>query len=244
MSLSAQDLREAVRQHLYAHLGPAGEAEVLEGNPLPGSPVQRLDLPFFYPEGPLTVAVFATIGASAFAMPDGGRLEGLFLCREPPERDAFTHVHALLAAFATQAEATGATLDFGDVVPAQALLAPLAPMDAVLLLPPVPVSAELAHLALPNEARVDFAWLMPVFEDEAEFAIREGAQRLMALFAFEQVDPCDLGRRRVDVSRAVPDVGALQQALGQDKPIRGPSFTAETDGQVIHVTRRTGRRPR
>ncbi len=241
MSTSAQDLPEAVRQHLYAHLGPASEVEVLEGNPLPGSPVQRLELPFFYPEGPLTVAVFATIGASAFAMPDGGRLEGLFLCREPPELEAFTHVRALLAVFATQAEASGATLDFGDIIPAKVMLAPLAPMDALLLLPPVPASAELAHLALPSGARVDFAWLMPVFDDEAEFAIRAGAQQLMTLFAFEQVDPCDLGRRRVDVSRAVPDVSALRRALGQDKPTRGASFTAETDGQVIQVTRRTDR---
>ncbi len=241
MSHAAPELREAVRQHLYARLGPAGEAEVLEGNPLPGSPVQRLELPFFYPEGPIEVAVFATIGASAFVMPDGGRLEGLFLCREPPERDAFPHVHALLAAFATQAEATGATLDLGDVIPAQALLAPLAPMDALLLLPPVPLGAELAHLELPGGGRVDFAWLMPVFDDEAALAIREGAQRLMALFALERVDPCDLRRRRLDVSRAVPDLAELQRAVSQDKPTREPSFTAETEGRVIVIRRRPRR---
>lgn len=238
VSPPASQLRQAVQNHLYAHLGPAGEIETLEGSPLEDSPVQRLDLAFFLPEQHIPVAVFATMGAAAYEMGDGGRMEALMLCRPTPQREAFEPIHGLLSAFATHAEATQTVLDMGDVIPARELLAPISAMQAVLLLPPVPATPALAHLVLPGGTTIDLTWLMPVYDEEADFALREGPEQLMALFALEKLDPCDLARRPLDITRSVPNLGTVQEALGRGVPPRTASYTAQAEGGVIKVTRR------
>lgn len=209
--------------------------------------MSRVDIPFFLPEQHLRHAVFATNGASAYVMPDGGRVEGVLLFAETPSRRDFDAIQALLLAFCAYAEAQRTSLDLGDTVPVGEMLSPLGPMTSLVLLPPVPVSRELGHLALEGGERVDLAWLLPLSDAEARLAHAEGAEVLMSLFALEDVDPTDWHRRPLDTSRPVPDLAAIRALLREreGRAARGPSFATAVKGDVIEITRRGGRgRPR
>lgn len=240
------ELMQAVRAHLVRHLGPPGETFQLSGNPAKGARIRRLDLPFFAPEQHVRHAVFATVGASVYVMPDGGRMEAMLVLAEIPPRARFGAVHALLASFATYAEQHEAPLDYGDVVPAEALLAPLVHTDdrsgetptALMLVPPVPVSPDLARVDLPSGERIDVAWLLPVYAAEAELALARGAEAVMALFALEAVDPTSLTRRRLDTTRRIPSVDEVEAVLRQRASEKAPSYASEVRGDVIAITRR------
>lgn len=238
------ELRAAIHAHLARALGPPGETFILTGNPSPSSVIQRLEIPFFLPEQHLRHAVFATVGASAFVMSDGGRLEVMMVLAKTPPRPRFEAVHALLSSFATYPERNGKALDMGDVVPVRGLLGPFGAYDAVMLLPPVPVAPELARATLADGTAVDLAWLLPITGAEARYAVTHGPEVLMALFALERVDPTDVERRPLDTSRRVPDLEAVRALIEAEERRTQPrpaTARAEVRGDVITITRR-GRR--
>lgn len=227
-----------IKAHLGRFLGPPGETHLLDGNPDKSALIQRLEIPYFHPEQKLRHAVFATVGASAYAMSDGGRVEGLWIMRRVPERSMFGAIHALLASFATHAETHRAVLDMGDVIEASASLRALAPMTHLMLAPPIPVARELRALELADGSRIDFAWLLPLYANEAEASLLYGAQSLMAAFALEGLDPTEVSRPPLDTSKSLPDLDSVLAALKKK-----PSFDLDSGGDVIRITRR-GARPK
>ncbi|MCK6549074.1 suppressor of fused domain protein [Myxococcota bacterium] len=241
---SDEALRRAISAHLRRHLGPPGETfSHAARSAARGARVTRVDMPYFLPEQHVEHAVLATIGASAYVMPDGGRVEGLLVFAEPPARAELDALQALLLAFATYAEAHRTSLDLGDVVPVGEMLRPLGPMTSLVLLPPVPVGRALGTLTLDDATRVDLVWLLPLYDAEAKRALADGAEALMGLFAIEDVDPTDWRRRPVDATRPVPDLPAIRAILKarDGRATRAASYTSSVKGDVIEITRRGGR---
>ena len=110
----------------------------------PGSPLASLNLAFFSPGGPEAPVLFATCGASLYKMSDGRRVEALVILARQPPAEHFEPLRRLLASFALFAEASGQTVQLGDVVRAEAELAPLCGMDAVLFVPPLHIPAHVS----------------------------------------------------------------------------------------------------
>jgi hypothetical protein len=235
---SVEVLSRAVRTHLATFLGPPGETLELENEG--ASTVRRLRVPLFLPENDFTLTVLATVGASAFAMADGARLEGLLILRKEPPRALYEDLAALLASFASYAETHGAVLDVGDVIPAREALAPLCAMSSLLLLPPFPLGPEVAAAQLEDETRVDFTWLVPVHEAEADYAMRHGAQALVGLCTVGGVDLLRLDRACANTAVPPPDPNELEHLLRALAPERPASYLAEPSGSVIKITKRGG----
>jgi hypothetical protein len=237
------EVRRAIKAHLGRVLGPPGETRELRGNPRKKSAIQYIEIPFFRAENHLLHSVFATIGGFLHEMQDGGRIEGMLLLSRLPELDRFAQIHELLASFATYAETHDCVVDMGDIIDAAAQLRPLCAMRKLVLVPPVPVAADLAHLDLKDGTRIDFAWLCPIHDREADFARAHGVPALMALFALEGVDPTDLQRRALDTDKRVPDLETVQALLRQKREERGATYQAESSGDVIKITRRGRGKP-
>lgn len=239
-------LRAAIKAHLGKYLGAPVSTRELRGNPLKSSPVQYLEIPYFWAEPPRRATTFATVGASLYEMEDGGRVEGLWLTLKAPDKKQQETIFRLLMSFASYAEATKSSIDMGDVLPAERMLKGLVPMSSLLLLPPVPVARELGHLDLSDGTGIDFFWLLPIYPEEAAFVAEHGPEQLMGLFVLEHVDPLDLSRKALDTSRAVPTVEAVTAEL--KARLSGPapkkaSYHAEAGDNVITITRR-GARPK
>jgi hypothetical protein len=237
-------LRAAIKAHLGKYLGAPVQTRELRGNPLKSSPIQYLEIPYFWAEPPRTASVFATVGASLYEMEDGGRVEGLWLTKKAPEEERFEQIFRVLMSFAGYAEATGSNIDMGDVLPAERMLQGLVPMSSLLLLPPVPIDKDLAHLQLEQDTRVDFFWLLPIYPAEAALVHQAGPQALMALFVLEHADPTDLSRKALDTTRPIPSAEAVAAALkARAAEPKKASYHAESGDNVITITRR-GARPK
>ncbi len=189
-----------VRKHLVEHLGPPEEVFEVTGSPLPNSPVQALNLAYFAPQGPAAPVVFASCGASLFQMKDGRRVEALVLLRREPQGDAFEAVHRLLGSFALFPEENDEVIQVGDVVKAPEDLTQFCRMDAVLFMPPVPFVPSFHKFALSETESIEMIWLLPVYQQEAEYAIANGPQALMMLFAAQGVDLTEPQRDCADTS--------------------------------------------
>lgn len=251
-----------IRQHLVEHLGAPDEVSELTGSPIPGSPVQALNLAYFAPQGPHAPVVFATCGAGLYRMPDGRRVEGLVLLRREPNRDAFGAVHRLLAQFALFSETSGQPVRLGDVVRAPDMLQPFCAMDAVLFIPPVPFVPEFHATAISADERVELVWLLPVYEAEADYAIEHGPQALMMLFAAQGLDLTEPDREEANTLIEPTDAEGMAQAAferAQQQPqaptpssggktktsrrdVNQGSFEVAETGQTLKITRRGGAR--
>lgn len=183
-----------IRKHLVEHLGPPDEVFEVSGSPLPDSPVQSLNLAYFAPAGPHSPVVFATCGASLFQMKDGRRVEAMMVHRREPQAEAFDAVHRLLASFALFAEANDEIVRIGDVVRAPTELEGFCKMDAVLFMPPVPFVPTFHRVEITKNREVELVWLLPVYDAEANYALENGPQSLMMLFAAQGLDLTEMDR--------------------------------------------------
>lgn len=248
-----------VRQHLVEFLGAPDEVFELAGSPVPGSAMSALNLAYFAPQGPQAPVVFSTCGASLLQTADGRRNEGLVLLRKEPPPPVFDGVQRLLAQFALFPERSPNPVQLGDVVRAKEMLRPICGMDAVLFMPPVPFVPAFHRAAIGPQQFVDFVWLLPVFEDEAEYAMQHGPQALMMLFAAQGVDLTDLQRTEADTTMDPAEAEVRAQEATQraqeraknqsPRPSAGKpkssrrdaprgSFEAEDAGPTLRITRR------
>jgi hypothetical protein len=187
----------AVRNHLMTFLGaPSGIVE-LKGNQAQ-STLLKLEIGVFTPGGKDGPVLMATCGASLVPMNDGRRLEGILIAKRAPPKERAGALHALLAGFATYAEKNNVALGVGAVIPAAKELSPLCNMTAMALFPPLPVKEDFWHLAHP-EHQVEFVWLVPLYEAEAEFCLEKGPGKLHKLFAEQGTDLADLQRDPVSL---------------------------------------------
>ncbi len=236
MGAGAQPLGEAVTDHLARYLGPAAGVARL------GTSVGPVDLLRFRPvPGSL---VLATRGVSVTA----GREALMALADGLAEEDLAASCSAL-GRFA-ESESSGA----GSTFPAPAELRDR--FDCVLVLPPLAFAEPLAELARPGGA-VRFVWLVPGFEEEAQYAAEHGPAALCALLEAQRLDPSDLGRApattlvapedlqrfagrntayKVEHLRGTVRIERRRPRIGQPKPV-GPPATEEpknapTDGRI------------
>jgi hypothetical protein len=170
------DPRAKVRDNLSNVLGPPGEVWR----------AGAIEIAYFAPERDQRHAVIATFGVAE--APDG-----MLILQQEPSGGALLGLVGLLAEYAAHATERG-RLEFGDVVPAASSLASLCAMQALLLVPPIPLSSAVER---DLDHGGDVAWLLPLFAAEVEHARSEGAASLMARFALANVDPTDLLRPRL-----------------------------------------------
>ena len=214
-----------VRKHLVEHLGPPEEVFEVAGSPNPGSPLQALNLAYFAPKGAQSPVVFATCGASLFRMRDGRRVEALMILNRRPPDHAFEPIRRLLASFALFAEANNEVVQFGDVVRAADELSVLTRMDGVLFVPPFTFLPAFHRVGLSESEAVDLVWLLPVYAAEGEYAVQQGPQALMALFAAQRIDLTDPGRAPVDLT--MPLEAAVDEAQRMaDEPAKRTGASA------------------
>ncbi len=198
-----------VQEHLVGTLGPPTELFDVAPDPSDDGAF-ALSLAYFAPQGPAAPVVFGSCGAALHRMSDGRRIEGLILMHQAPAPSAFEGVQRLLAQFAAFPRANPEPLQFGDVVRAQGMLQDFCKMDAVLFMPPVPFAPEFHTVGLSPEEQIEFVWLLPVFEAEAEYAMQHGPQALLMLFTAQGLNLTDLGRPHADTQVSPED--AAQQA--------------------------------
>ena len=220
----------AVRQHLVEHLGPPLDVFEVHGSPDPGSPLSTFNVAFFAPDGADGPAIMATCGASLFRMKDGRRVEALVMLAPPPPPDRVDAVRRLLASFAVFPETSGDVVRLGDVVRAEAELAPFSRMDAIVFVPPFTFLPSFHRVGLPDGGSVELVWLLLIHASEAEYAIAHGAQALMSLFADQNIDLTHPHRGPANTSRAPEPSGSAgpgraPQAggAGPARPRGGPS---------------------
>ncbi|MBK6685009.1 MAG: suppressor of fused domain protein [Deltaproteobacteria bacterium] len=217
-----------VRKHLVEHLGQPDEVFEISGSPIPNSPVQSLNLAYFAPGGPHSPVVFATCGASLYRMADGRRVEGLIILRREPNGVGFEGVNKLLGSFALFAESTGQAVRIGDVVRAPTELKQFCQMDAVLFLPPVPFVPQFHQLPVTRNEQVDLIWLLPVYEEEAEYALKNGPQALMLLFAAQGLDLTDPERSEANTLVRPEDAADMARRVAEDNAKKGPDAVKPT----------------
>jgi hypothetical protein len=208
-----------IRKHLVEHLGPPDEVFEVSGSPLPGSPVQALNLAYFAPAGPHSPVVFATCGASQFTMKDGRRVEGILILRKEPTSDEFEAVHRMLASFALFAEANNQVVRHGDVVRAPDELSKFCDMDALLFMPPIPF-VQTFHKVSVTDGEVEILWLLPVFDAEAEYALAHGPQSLMMLFAAQGLDLTEARRPEANTLVEPADAAEMARRMGEENAKR------------------------
>jgi hypothetical protein len=211
-----------IRKHLVEHLGPPDEVFEVSGSPIPGSPVQALNLAYFAPAGPHSPVVFATCGASQFTMKDGRRVEGILILRKEPDADAFDAVHRMLASFALFAEANNQVIRQGDVVRAPEELSKFCDMDAILFMPPIPFVPSF-HKVHVTDGEVEVLWLVPVFEQEAEYALANGPQSLMMLFAAQGLDLTEPRRGEANTLMEPKDAAEMAKRMGEESARKAES---------------------
>jgi hypothetical protein len=247
------------------HLGPPDEVFEVSGSPLPASPVQALNLAYFAPAGPHSPVVFATCGASQYRMKDGRRIEGIVILRREPDGNAFDAVHRMLASFALFAETNDQTIRLGDVVRAPEELEKFCGMDAILFMPPIPFVETFHRAAVTGGEKVEIVWLLPVYESEASYALANGPQALMMLFAAQSLDLTEPHRDEANTLIDPSDAKEMAQRVSEEnqkrlaaegpKPIQQPAKpkssrrsvgkgsydVEETQGGAVMVSRRRGK---
>lgn len=214
-----------IRKHLVEHLGPPDEVFEVSGSPIPGSPMQALNLAYFAPAGPHSPVVFATCGASQYTMSDGRRVEGILIMRREPDSDQFEAVHRMLASFALFPESNNQVIRHGDVVHATDELRKFCDMDAILFMPPIPFVPTFHQVQVTQEKQVEILWLLPVFTAEAEYALAHGPQSLMMLFAAQGLDLTEPRRDEANTLVEPKDAAEMAKRLGEESAKR-----AETEG--------------
>lgn len=170
--------REAVRRHYEAHWGPpartawfskgAHEIEVYKWDAA---------------RHPAGVNLYATIGASAYPMPDHPTTHRMeFYIGLSPAAD---EVASPLAALGLYPVFTGHGLDYDHTVPAEDPLWPGAEMSSMLI--SYPFEEVIPPLALPDGVHIQFLMVIPLYPSERTFKMRYGAEALWQEWAKTRV---------------------------------------------------------
>lgn len=196
-----------VREHLIVHLGAPYEVAELRRNPVKGSPIEMLEIAYFAPGGMQAPVLFSTCGLSQSLMENGRRMEGIFMMRPAPAKPQL--VYDLLSAFALYPDKNQVSIGIGDVLPGGAELEALCPMDALLVLPPVQFVEGFQRIPRWDQQIVDLFWLVPVFEQEAAYALQHGPEALLMLFAAQGLDLTDLKRDEANTVMTPEDAAEM-----------------------------------
>ena len=191
-------LRVRVHQHLIQHLGPTKEVFEVTGSTLSGSPVKDFNVSYFAPQGPQSPVVFSTSGAFQFEMNDERRVEGLVILHRKPKDEAITSIQRLLRFFALFSESNDEAIRVSDVLETPGDLTSFCAMDAVLLIPPVPLSPKFRRLRLTESVDIEFLWLLPVYASEVDYTMEHGAQATLMLLAAQGLNAIDPQRPEAD----------------------------------------------
>jgi hypothetical protein len=201
-------------QQLQQYLGTPAEVFELSQNPVEGSAIGKLKIAYFTPGGGTGRVVFATSGAHRARMNDGRRIEAMMILRKEPAGTAFDAVRNLLSTFVLLPEANGRSLRYGDVIRAD--LSAFSVMDALILVPPLVFPDRLHSAKLEDGGTIDFLWLVPVFEEEARYAIKYGPSALMLLTAAQGLDLTDMDRAEANTHAHPSDVVSLAKEATEE----------------------------
>ncbi|MBI2377408.1 MAG: suppressor of fused domain protein [Deltaproteobacteria bacterium] len=210
-----------IREHLLRHLGPPADVLQLREGALPELPT--LEVAFFAPGTSDSPVVFATCGASAIPMADNRRAEGLFMMRPRPTLEQAEVIVQLLGAFASYCSKNGVSIGVGDVIPARAELSTISNMDAVVFVPPVTFVPAFHRIEWKDRV-VDVLWLLPVYQDEASYALEHGPGALLTLFAAQGLDLTRLDRDTANTLLLPEDAKTL--AASMEKASAAPKAPA------------------
>jgi hypothetical protein len=201
-------------EQLATFLGAPTETIELSKNPLPRSPIKKLRIGYFAPQGPSSRVVLATSGAHKYRMQNGRRIEAMMVLRKEPAGPAFDAARKLLSTFVLMPEAKRRSIRHGDIIRAD--LSGFCLMDALLVVPPLLFPRKLHRAKLANDT-VDNLWLVPVFESEAKYALAHGAQALMMLFAAQGLDLTDPQRAEANTHVDPSDLQSMAKKAIQGR---------------------------
>lgn len=131
-------------------------------------------------------SVFATLGASLAAAPDGRHLEAMMIAhlREPEHAGL---MEGLLRSFWARMSTSGARYD--EVVPANAEFVRATKMEGALVLKPIALDPAATTLpSSPGFGPLELVWLLPIYRSEAEVVLLTGAKTLLNLLSTAKVD--------------------------------------------------------
>lgn len=206
----------ALEQHYQVHLGPP-----------------RGDAPWETTEGPIGLRrfepvpgtlVLATVGVSQI---HGNAPEAVLSMHGQPPEATLVRACQILGAFAEQS-----TPDLARY--------PLAlegvDFETVLVLPPLPFTEGLARLRQPAPMPpLEIRWLLPAFDDEAEYAHEHGPEALLNLLRAQRLDAADFSRAPASTLVTPEDAARMAGASGADAD---KSYKAEQVRGGIRIERK------
>lgn len=221
-----------------------------------------LEIAFFAPGGGDAPVLFATCGASQVVMKDGRRMEGIFMLRPRPTLEGAEAVARLLGSLALYAERQGVAIGVGDVIPARDDLASISNLDAIVLMPPVSFVPAFRRIEWRDRA-AEVLWALPVYQEEASYALEHGPEALLTLFAAQGLDLSRMDRDQANTLLLPEDAKVLAETKDKERaaapklapqapaPRRGlastgvgAGMTEDADGFVVEVKPPKPKKPR
>lgn len=182
---------EGLVGHVERHLGSiAGEWDAdPAGDPLPFSIVHYATGP--WGRGPAGTEVFTTLGLSDHRLgPRRARIELLMIAPADLTAGAIPPILHHAGTLPIEADAVP---ELGDTFGGVEGLREVSPMDNLLVLRPLYQKPGFSPFDNGDE-RVHFLWLIPVYDEEAEFVEAAGWPAFEQLMWDLDVDPTDFGR--------------------------------------------------
>lgn len=211
----------AVRQHLVSHLGAPADVVAIRGNPDPDAVLQEIEVATFAPGGTDQPVVFATCGVSRVEMQDGRYVEAMIIVNRMPSAAHTEAIHKLLGSFALFAENNAQPVGLGDVVRSKDDVQTFSEMDALVFMPPLPFVESFHEFSRADGAEVEYIWLLPVYEDEAQYALDHGPGPLMMVFAAQRLDLTRMDREEANTLVSPEDAALLAEAAEREAIARG-----------------------
>ncbi len=126
----------------------------------------------------------------------------------------------MLASFALFAETNDQVIQQGDVVRAPDELKKFCDMDALLFMPPIPFVSSFHKTQVSRGQEIEIIWLLPVYENEADYALAHGPQSLMMLFAAQGLDLTEPRRDEANTMMAPTDAAEMAKRIGEENAKR------------------------
>ena len=206
--MSALEFISAVRDHLTTFLGAPSRVLNLQLNN-PDLPFESLEIAIFNEENEHPT-ILSTCGLCQNQILDGRRMELLFIVDDHGNSAVLEALVDTLGTLSVFAATAVPPLNYGGMLGAREQLETISPMDGVIFFPPFMLVNEFHGFEAPDGSPIQFLWVVPIYEDEAEYADEHGPRELANLVGANQINLTDLERPMANVEMT-PD--AVNQFL-------------------------------
>ncbi len=221
----------AVRQHLVSHLGAPADVVSIRGNPDPKARLQEIEVATFAPGGTDQPVVFATCGVSRIELADGRFVEGMTIVHRMPSKAHTEAIQRLLGSFALFVEQNTQPVGLGDVVRSKDDVEAFSDMEALVFMPPLPFVESFHEFGREDGGEVEMLWVLPVYEDEAQYALDHGPGPLMMLFAAQRLDLTYMKREEANTLVSPEDAAVLAELREKEAMARGEDGRPQYDDE-------------